>query len=484
MRTAANKYGTQMKLTELAEWGRTGSQWSGADVFSTAKDVSAEWLSDCEKERSSSEDLMRVISSLSNLTRACQGVISNGGSGGVDGMEVDQLPVWFQANWRELQTSLLEGTYIPSAVLGVKIPKPGGGERQLGIPTVQDRLVQQAIHQVISPRYERVFSEHSYGFRPGRSAHDALHAASEYVQGGQNWVVDLDIEKFFDAVNHGRLLWMLSRRIGDKRVLALISRFLKSGMLSEGLMSQRVSGTPQGGPLSPLLSNIVLDELDKELERRGHSFVRYADDVIILVGSQRAAQRVMSSIDRYVSDRLRLRMSESKSRICRPYELNFLGHAIGWEGQLYLSRESEMRFKEAIRKITRRNRGVSLAQLIGELNIRVRGWLYYFRYARMKKKLLRLIGWLQRKLRCYRLKQCKRAIGMMRFLHHCGVPQRRAWLTAASRKGWWRKAATPPAQEAMNRQWFKNQGLVDFLQLYISLQHLEKPPCTRVRTVV
>lgn len=474
MQTTANKYGTQMKLAGSVEWVRAGSDWHGTDVLSAPGHASVEWLSDCEKERSSSEDLMTKIASVSNLAQACRRVISNGGKGGVDRMEVKELSSWFNSNWRNLQSELLSGSYEPSAVLGVKIPKPSGGQRQLGIPTVKDRLVQQAIHQELSPRYERVFSNTSYGFRPQRSAHEALSQAGQYVSKGKNWVVDLDIAKFFDEVNHDRLLWLLSRRIGDKRLLKLISRFLKSGMMQDGLLSQRVKGTPQGGPLSPLLSNIVLDELDKELERRCHSFVRYADDVIILVKSQRAAHRVMHSISRYLSDRLRLRVSEAKTRICRPHELNFLGHAIGWKGELYLSKESEKRFKQTIGQITKRTRSLSLAQLISELNAKVRGWLYYFRYARMKKKLRYLISWLHRKLRCYRLKQCKRAIGMMRFLHRQGVPKNRAWTTAASRKGWWRNANTPAANEAMNNKWFLKQGLIDFNKLYINLHTLRE----------
>ena len=472
MQTTANKYGTQMKLPGAVEWVRAGSNWKGPDVFSGPNQASVEWLSDCEKERSSSQDLLAEISSLPNLAQACRRVISNGGKGGVDRMEVKELSAWLNSNWRKLQSELLSGSYMPSAVLGVSIPKPSGGQRQLGIPTVKDRLVQQAIHQVLSPRYEQVFSENSYGFRPNRSAHEALHQAGKYVGEGKTWVADLDIAKFFDEVNHDRLLWLLSRRIGDKRLLKLISRFLKSGMMQDGLLSQRVKGTPQGGPLSPLLSNIILDELDKELERRGHSFVRYADDVIILVGSQQAAHRVLSSVSRYLTDRLHLRVSETKSRVCRPYELNFLGHAIGWKGQLYLSKKSEKRFKQTIRQVTRRNRGVSLAQVISELNVKVRGWLYYFRFAQMKGKLRNLIGWLQRKLRCYRLKQCKRAIGIMRFLHRCGVSKQRAWLVALSRKGWWRLANTPATNEAMNNQWLQNMGLIDFNELYINLHPL------------
>ena len=412
---------------------------------------------------------MGRVAALSNLERACRHVISNGGAGGVDGMKVSELGEWFRANWKELQTSLLEGTYRPQAVLGVLIPKASGGQRQLGIPRVVDRLVQQAIHQVLSPRYEQVFSDRSYGFRPRRSAHDALAQAGRYVSEGNVWVADIDISKFFDEVNHDRLMWLLSRRVGDKVLLKLIHRFLRAGMMQGGMESQRVKGTPQGGPHSPLLSNIVLDELDKELERRGHNFVRYADDVIILVKSEQAAHRVLGSISNYLGKRLKLRVSETKSRVCLSHELNFLGHTIFADGSLGLSAESERRLKAEIRRITRRNRGRSLEQVIAELNRKLVGWIHYFRYARMKTKVRNLFSWLKRKLRCYRLKQAKRPIGIMRFLHRNGVPKKRAWTTAVSRKGWWRKARTPATNEAMNNRWFIAQGLQDFNHIYARL---------------
>ena len=473
MQTSANKYGVQMKLPLAAEWTRTGSVWCGADVFQSAKRPSEEWLSDCEKERTLTADLMDRVCDLSNLERACGHVIANKGRCGVDGMEVNELGRWFSANWRDLQKSLLAGSYRPHPVRGVAIPKASGGTRLLGIPTVVDRLIQQALHQVLSVGYERIFSESSYGFRPKRSAHDGLHQAAEYVSAGKSWVVDLDISKFFDEVNHDRLMWLLSRRIGDKRVLKLIHRFLKTGLMLGGIESQRVKGTPQGGPLSPLLGNIVLDELDKELERRGRDFVRYADDVIILVGSEQAAHRVLGSVSTYLAKRLKLRVSETKSRVCRPSELNFLGHRIFVDGTLGLSPESERRVKAEIRRITRRNRGVSLAQVIQELNRKLIGWLHYFRHARMRSKIRNLYSWIKRKLRCYRLKQGKRPIGMMRILHRLGVPKHRAWTTAASRKGWWRKANTPATNEGMNNQWFTAQGLQDFNALYLRLHPKE-----------
>lgn len=470
MNTPAKHRSGQMSLASLDEWSADGLVCSGANVCVTATRRTGQWLADCKEERTLTTDLMSKIADLSNLIRACRKVIANGGSGGVDGMEVGELRSWFSSHYKILQTELLEGRYRPSIVRGVKIPKAKGGQRQLGIPTVKDRLVQQAILQVLSPRYEVVFSDRSYGFRPGRGAHDALRQVREYVKQGKKWVVDLDLSKFFDEVNHDRLLWMLSTRIGDARLLKLIHRFLQSGLLEGGLVEQRIKGTPQGGPLSPLLSNIVLDELDKELERRGHSFVRYADDVIVLVGSEQSARRVQSSLCRYIEGRLRLRVNREKSEVRRCWELNFLGHGIDAGGHLMLSQESERRLKAKLKYQTRRNRGRSFEQIVSEVNTSLRGWLHYFRYARMKKKLKVVESWLKHRLRSYRLKQCKRAIGMARWLQKLGVPAARSWTTATSRKGWWRKAATPAAHEGMNNQWFGTQGLIRIVNYYTQLQ--------------
>lgn len=463
---------------QLSLWGegerspseRAGSRAvRGSDVFAGANGrVRQEWLTACAEERALTREVMDRVADLSNLVAALQQVVRNGGSPGVDGMTVQELKAWFSQNHGELRRSLLRGTYAPSGVKGVKIPKPKGGVRQLGIPTCKDRLVQQAISQVLTRRYEPVFSAHSYGFRPRRNAHQALRQAAQYVADGQRFVIDLDLEKFFDTVNHDRLMWLLGRRVGDKRLLRLIGKFLRAGMMEGGLVSQRVKGTPQGSPLSPLLSNIVLDELDKELEVRGHRFVRYADDLIILVGSEAAAQRVRTSITDYIEGRLRLRVNREKSRICRPYALNFLGHSILYGGDLGLSRESERRFKAKLRQLTRRNRGISLNQLIQELTPILRGWLGYFRMARMQKKLKRLEGWLRRRIRCFRLKQCKRAGGIVRFLTGRGLPEWRAWLVALSGKGWYRRACTPQAHEAMNTAWFAEIGLYPLTDDYRS----------------
>jgi len=452
----------QMDLPTEGEWCGCSVRGNDAGVSRiSSSTVSRMWLSDCGKERALTERYLERVADPANLDKACRRVVSNRGSSGEDEMTVSELKIWLSEHWQELHAQLLSGSYRPSPVKTVSIPKPNGGERKLGIPTVKDRLVQQAIHQVLSPRYERVFSQSSFGFRPNRSAHDALEKASGYIASGACWLVDIDLEKFFDEVNHDRTMWLLSRRIGDRQLLKLIHSFLKAGMMVGGVESQRIKGTPQGGPLSPLLSNIVLDELDKELELRGHRFVRYADDVRIFVESERSAKRVMESVTAFIETRLKLKVNRNKSRVCKGFETNFLGYTLLGGGMLGLSKESERRFKKAIRETTRRNRGISLEELIIELNRKLRGWLNYFRYASMKGKLEALTGWLHRKIRCFRLKQCKRASGIFHFFGKLGLPKKKIWYIAGCRKGWWRKAATPPVQEAMNNKWFQKIGLFD-----------------------
>ena len=398
--------------------------------YSQSGKVTPAWLSACKEERTLTSHLMERIADPLNVTKACHRVVSNGGSSGTDGMKVEELKEWLGKNLTLLQQQLLTGIYRAQTVKGVEIPKPGGGKRQLGIPTVKDRLVQQSIQQVLSEIYEKTFSENSYGFRPHRSAHQALKQAAGYVAEGKPFVIDLDLEKFFDEVNHHRLMWLLGTRIGDRRVLQLIHRYLKAGMFTGGLEEQRIKGTPQGSPLSPLLSNIVLDELDKELENRGHSFVRYADDVKIFTGSRRRAEEVKVSITNYITQKLKLKTNESKSRVCKGYELNFLGYSILGRGQLGLSKQSEQRLKDKIRTVTKRNRGISLEEMLKELRPKLQGWLNYFRYAKMKRKMEAIDGWLRRRLKCFRLKQCKRTIGMVRWLRKLGVEETLSWRTA------------------------------------------------------
>lgn len=431
--------------------------------------VSPNWLYACEQERTLTDGLMERVADPLNLQKAYRNVSANNGKGGVDGMEVRELKQWLRLNLETLREELLTNRYMPQPVRGVKIPKAQGGYRQLGIPTVKDRLVQQAVHQVLNERYEKVFSERSYGFRPKRSAHQALQQACLYVSEGRSWVVDLDLEKFFDVVNHHRLMWLLSRRIGDNRLLSLIHRFVKSGILEGGLMSPRIQGTPQGGPLSPLLSNIILDELDKEMERRGHCYVRYADDVKVFARDERNARRILSGITGFIEGKLLLKVNRSKSRICLSGALNFLGHRLLSSGQLGLGHLSEKRLKDKLRRITRRNRGVSLGQVLGELRGYLQGWLQYFKRAKMVKKLEQIDRWLRRKLRCYRLKQCKRTIGIVRWLRSLGVEETLSWRTALSGKSWWRLSNNPAINLGANNRWFSQQGYYSLYDQYRAL---------------
>lgn len=419
---------------------------------------------------------MSEVTNLSNLSVSMKRVISNGGSAGVDGMGVKELQGWFTKHYKDLTHQLQKNSYRVNQIRGVKIPKPQGGHRQLGIPTVKDRMVQQAIHQILERHYDPTFSRFSYGFRKGKGTAACLEQASAYVKAGYRHIVDIDLAKFFDEVNHDRLMWLLGTRIGDKVLLRLINKFLKSGILEGGLISQRTKGTPQGSPLSPLLSNIVLDELDKELERRGLRFVRYADDMIILVGSHKAAERVMKSVSEFIERRMKLKVNKDKSGIRRPHELNFLGHSMYGKGELGLSKPSLRKLKKKLREKTKRNKGISLDQMVKELNLLMRGWLNYFQRARMKGKLERLMSWLRRRIRCFRLKQCKRAIGIARYLQKLGVPEWRSWLLALSSKGWYHKSNTPQAHESMNLAWFTSIGLFDMYTYYCS--KLMKPPST------
>lgn len=420
--------------------------------------------------RALTKKLMEEVTDRENLNRAYRRVKANKGSPGVDGMTVGDLKAWIADHKAELIASLLDGTYRPQPVRGVEIPKPGGGMRQLGIPTVVDRLVQQAILQVLERLLDPTFSPSSFGFRAGRGAHQALAQASRYVAEGRTTVVDLDLEKFFDRVNHDILMSRLARRIRDTRLLRIIRRFLEAGIMQQGVCTERHEGTPQGGPLSPLLANLLLDDLDRELERRGHTFCRYADDCNIYVQSQTAGERVLASVTQFLEKRLKLRVNRAKSAAATVSERKFLGHRILPGGRLTIAPKSLDRAKDRVREITRRNRGVSFERCVAELNSFLTGWVTYYRHTEARRPLEELGHWVRRKLRCVRLKQRKRAKPIAGFLHGLGVPLGRCWTTAASGKGWWRMAATPAAQEAMSVAWFKTQGLVDPLERYLALK--------------
>jgi len=422
------------------------------------------------RQRALTQDLMERVAGAANLDQAYRRAKANKGVPGVDGMTVRDLRGWLAEHKDALVAALVKGDYRPSPVLGIEIPKPGGGMRQLGIPTVVDRLVQQAILQVLQPILDPTFSDASFGFRPGRGAHDALARAGAYVGAGYDIVVDLDLEKFFDRVNHDILMSRLARRIGDKRLLGIVRRFLEAGMMRGGVRVERHEGTPQGGPLSPLPANLLLDDLDKMLEARGHRFVRYADDVNVYVRSQAAGARVKASLAKFLQGRLHLRVNEEKSAVAPVWERKFLGHRLLPDGRLGIAPESLARAKQRVREITRRNRGIPLARMIGELNGFLDGWLTYFRHAHCKSHLQRLEAWMRRKLRCARLKQCKRAKGQAAFLRGLGVPAWRARIMAMSGKGWWRKALSYQATEAMNLDWFMAQGLTPLTDRHLALQ--------------
>jgi RNA-directed DNA polymerase len=422
-----------------------------------------------QRERALTRGLMERIASSANLNQAYKRVKANRGAPGVDGMTVDDLRSWIARNKDALVTALLDGSYQPQPVRGVEIPKPGGGKRQLGIPTVVDRLVQQAILQVLEPLLDPSFSRSSFGFRPGRGAHTALLRAREYVADGHNVVVDLDLEKFFDRVNHDVLMSRLARRIGDTRLLRITRRFLAAGMMQYGVSTVRHEGTPQGGPLSPLLSNLLLDDLDKELEGRGHRFCRYADDCNIYVRSQAAGERVMASVTGFLESRLRLRVNREKSAVAPVEERKFLGYRLGAGGTLGIAPRSLQRSKARLRRITKRNRAVSLGQMIGEANAYLAGWVTYFRHARSHSELRGLDGWLRRKLRCVRLKQCKRPKPLWQFLRKGGVSPLQAAQLASSSRGWWCLANSPQAKIAMNIAWFDQQGLINLTARHTAL---------------
>jgi RNA-directed DNA polymerase len=458
----------RLLFPEFEEGLRHGDPGEGGTGPGTLEEQQAPAASD--PARALTERLMEEVSRLDNLNQAYRRVKANKGAPGVDGMTIDELPTWLAAHQQEFLATLRDGTYEPQPVRGVQIPKPGGGVRQLGIPTVIDRLVQQALLQVLEPLLDPTFSASSYGFRPGRGAHDALAQAQKYVAEGRTIVVDMDLEKFFDRVNHDILMARLARRVADRRLLRIVRRFLEAGLMQDGVCIERYEGTPQGGPLSPLLANLLLDDLDKELERRGHCFCRYADDCNIYVQSQAAGERVLASVTQFLEDVLRLRVNREKSAVAPSEERKFLGHRLLRGGTLGIAPKSLERAKARIREITGRSRGISLDQMIRELNSFLTGWVTYFRYAACKSHLTALDGWIRRKLRCVRLKQCKGTKTIADFLSRLGVPTWNAWCTALSGKGWWRLAGSPSVTHAMTDQWFRSLGLVNLVQRYVTLQ--------------
>jgi RNA-directed DNA polymerase len=418
-----------------------------------------------EKQRTLTTNAVEAIVRYENLTRAYQQVKRNGGSSGVDGMSVSKLREWLGENMEDFRQSILKEQYQVDPVRQKDIRKPDGGIRMLGIPTVRDRMLQQAISQELMIYYDPGFSESSFGFRPGKSAHQAIEQSARYIRSGKEWVVDIDLEKFFDKINHDRLMQRLGKGIGDKRLLRLINYYLKAGLMAEGMVKQRTSGTPQGGPLSPLLSNIVLDELDKELEKRGHAFCRYADDCNIYVKSKKAGDRVMASLINFIEQKLKLKVNRKKSGVRHCSDVKFLGYTLLSGGHIRVSDKSITRLKDKVREITKRNRGVSFTQVIRELNQVIIGWTNYFSLANKWLTNFRDIdGWIRRKLRCYRLKQCGRKHTIFKFLRSFDIPINTSWNVVIYSQGWWAMSLKQAVGKAMGNLWFVQNGLHSLFQ--------------------
>ena len=408
----------------------------------------------------SDEQLMEAICASGNIASAAEAVRRNRGAPGIDGVTVNQLSEVLVQHWPETECQLLEGRYRPQPVRRVRIPKPDGGTRNLGIPNVIDRVIQQATLQQLQPLWDPTFSEHSYGFRPGRSAHQAVAQAQAHIIAGYRWVVDTDLAKFFDRVNHDRLMAAVAARVADKRVLRLIRGYLTAGVLDAGVFSDSREGTPQGGPLSPLLSNLVLDELDRELERRGHRFVRYADDCNVYVRSEKAGRRVMASMTRFIERRLRLQVNTQKSAVARPWDRTFLGFTFrnvpGYPRRI--AAKAVARFKYRVRGLTRRHRGVTLERIITDLTPYLRGWAGYFGFSQWTE-LAALDGWTRRRLRCVVWVQWKTRRNRFRKLARLGAPPATIADAVNSTKGPWRTSTSYALNHAFSKARFRNLGL-------------------------
>lgn len=418
--------------------------------------------------------LMEQILSRENLIRALNRVVRNKGSHGVDEMPVQNLRAHVIEHWDTMKMELLSGTYQPQPVRRVEIPKPDGGVRLLGIPTVIDRFIQQAIAQVLSSIYDPAFSDHSYGFRPKRSAHDAVKKAKRFITEGNRWVVDIDLEKFFDRVNHDKLMGQLAKRIEDKHLLQLIHKYLKTGIMINGVVMNSEEGTPQGGPLSPLLSNIVLDELDKELEKRGHSFVRYADDCNIYVKTPKAGNRVMKSVTSFIEGKLKLKVNTSKSAVDRPWKRKFLGFSFTShkEPKVRIAKASINRMKDKVRDITSRSKPYSMEKRIEKLNQYLTGWCGYFALADTPSVFKDLESWIRRRLRMCMWKDWKKPSTKVRKLIGMSIPKGKAYEWGNSRKSYWRISNSPVLHRALGNSYWSSQGLKSLIARYETLRHI------------
>lgn len=419
-------------------------------------------------------DLMSAIADRSNMLQAYHRVCRNKGAPGVDGVTTDELKGYLQHRWQPIKQQLLGGHYQPQPVRKVEIPKPGGGIRMLGIPCVIDRLIQQAMHQVLSEQFEPMFSPHSYGFRPGKSAAQAVHQARDYMESGKRWVVDIDMEKFFDRVNHDILMSRIARVIKDKAVLKLIRRYLQAGIMDNGIVAARTEGTPQGGPLSPLLSNILLHELDTELTKRGHSFCRYADDCNIYVSSERAANRVLASTTQFLEQRLKLKVNREKSAADRPWKRSFLGYTVcsrKYNIRLKVAGKSVKRFKGNIKALLRMARGWSIRRTVSMLAPKLRGWINYFRHATARGIFNELDGWLRRHLRKILWRQWKQGLTRARMLMRLGITREQAVLSTINGRGPWWNSGASHMNQALPKKLFDRLGLISLMDSYHQLKH-------------
>lgn len=424
------------------------------------------------RTKSEHHALMESVVERSNMQRAYQQVMRNRGAPGVDGLRTEELKGWLQAHWPSVKKALLDGAYLPQAVRRVDIPKPNGGVRTLGVPTVVDRLIQQALHQVMQPLFEPRFSASSYGFRPGKSAQQAVQAAASHIRDGKRWVVDMDLEKFFDRVNHDVLMVRIANRVEDKRVLRLIRRFLQAGMTADGRTTERLEGTPQGGPLSPLLSNILLTDLDHELERRGLSFCRYADDCNIYVRSERSGQRIMASLKAFLADKLRLTVNEAKSAVARPWKRKFLGYSVTLHKQtrIRIAPESLARLKANVIDLCRKGRGRSVPHLIQMMNPVLRGWMNYFCLSQGRRNIEELDAWIRRRLRSIIWRQWKRPKTRESRLRSRGLDAHRAWKSSVNGRGPWWNAGASHMVTALPPRYFTHMGLVSLVDTHQRLQ--------------
>ncbi len=420
------------------------------------------------------DTLMERVLAPANLKRAYQRVVSNKGAPGADGMTVANLAGYVKQYWPTLKARLLAGEYHPQGVRAVDIPKPKGGTRQLGIPSVVDRLIQQALLQQLTPIFDPLFSDYSFGFRPGRSAHQAVEMARAHVAAGHRWCVELDLEKFFDRVNHDILMACVQRHVEDKRVLRLIRRYLEAGVMSGGIVSQRQEGAPQGGPLSPLLSNILLNELDRELERRGHRFVRYADDANIYVRSPRAGERVMGSVEHFLHQRLKLTLNREKSRVAGSWKGDYLGYGMSWHQQprFRVATLSLRRLRDRLKELMRGARGRKMTAVIAQINPVLRGWAGYFKLTQGKRALETLDGWVRHKLRCVLWRQWKRPSTRARNLVRLGLDEGRAWKSAVNGRGPWWNSGAPHMNQALPKKLWDGLGLVSILDTINRLSRL------------